>query len=343
MKYLKEFATQQEYEAYINNNPDLPNVSLIDEDESVKYNVKPDYSKEYLTFVALEDGTFKFNKVGTGNDIQYSLDGGDTWVELSANENTPTIHQGEKIMWKAELTPSSVSGSGKFSSTGRYDVEGNPMSLLYGDNFVGQTSLTGKDSAFLALFKYSNKLINAKKMSLPATTLSNKCYNEMFYECSLLITPPELPATTLTEMCYSSMFYNCINLTTAPDLPATTLAKSCYIGMFAGCTSLTTAPELPAVTLEDYCYWAMFLGCSGLTTAPELPATKLKMQCYQQVFENCTNINYIKMLATSIGLQSLLNWVNGVSATGTFVKAASQTSLPTGASGIPDGWTVQNV
>lgn len=316
MKYLKEFATQQEYEAYINGNPDLPNVSLIDEDESVKYNVKPDYSKEYLTFVALEDGTFKFNKVGTGNDIQYSLDGGDTWTSLAHNTNTPTIHQGEKIMWKAELTPSSVSGSGKFSSTGQYDVEGNPMSLLYGDNFIGQTSLTGKDSAFLALFRGSNKLINAKKMSLPATTLSRQCYCEMFYECSLLITPPELPAMLLSEMCYRYMFYKC--------------------------SSLTEAPELPATTLTSYCYWAMFLGCSGLTTAPELPATTLANTCYQQMFQACTSLNYIKMLATNTSASNCLNgWVNGVSASGTFVKAASAT-LPTGTSGIPSGWEVIN-
>lgn len=49
------------------------------------------------------------------------------------------------------------------------------------------------------------------------------------------------------------------------------------------------------------------------------------------------------MLATDISASNCLNnWVNGVSSTGTFVKNAAMTSLPTGASGIPSGWTVQN-
>ena len=34
--------------------------------------------------------------------------------------------------------------------------------------------------------------------------------------------------------------------------------------------------------------------------------------------------------------------MNGVSNTGTFVKDPNMTSLPTGASGIPNGWTVQD-
>ena len=49
------------------------------------------------------------------------------------------------------------------------------------------------------------------------------------------------------------------------------------------------------------------------------------------------------MLATDISAENCLTgWVDSVAATGTFVKAASMTSLPTGASGIPSGWTVQN-
>jgi hypothetical protein len=34
----------------------------------------------------------------------------------------------------------------------------------------------------------------------------------MFYECTSLTTAPELPATTLTESCYENMFYGCTNL-----------------------------------------------------------------------------------------------------------------------------------
>jgi len=44
-------------------------------------------------------------------------------------------------------------GIGKFTnSTASFDIEGNIMSLLYGDNFEGQTNLTGKTNAFIYIF-----------------------------------------------------------------------------------------------------------------------------------------------------------------------------------------------
>ena len=124
-------------------------------------------------------------------------------------------------------------------------------------------------------------------------------------------------------------------------LPTTKLAEMCYYHMFYNCTSLITAPELPATTLAHYCYSSMFEGCTSLTTAPELPATTLAESCYSYMFGKCSNLNYIKMLATDISVSYCLNnWVYNVSSTGTFVKNPAMTSLPTGTSGIPSGWTV---
>jgi hypothetical protein len=49
------------------------------------------------------------------------------------------------------------------------------------------------------------------------------------------------------------------------------------------------------------------------------------------------------MLATDISASNCLtNWVSGVASTGTFVKHPDMTSLPSGVSGIPSGWTVVN-
>ena len=45
---------------------------------------------------------------------------------------------------------------------------------------------------------------------------------------------------TLTNHCYNSMFYFCRSLTSAPELPATTLANNCYNYMFQGCSNLNT-------------------------------------------------------------------------------------------------------
>lgn len=298
-----------------------------------------DYSKDYLTFVAKESGTFTFS----GNSINYSLDSGSTWTTLASNTPTPSIAAGDKILWKATLTPLEYIGVGRFSSTGQFDAEGNAMSLLYGDNFIGEDDLTGKNYAFYYLFSGSTNMVSAENLSLPATTLANFCYGFMFDGCTSLTTAPVLPATTLASDCYSHMFALCTSLTTAPELPATTLANWCYSSMFYGCTGLTSAPELPATTLASNCYQGMFNRCSSLTTAPELPATTLVNWCYANMFYGCTKLKYIKCLATDISASSCTDgWVYNVALFGTFVKAASMTGWTRGYNGIPSNWTVQN-
>ena len=258
------------------------------------------YEEQYLTFEALEDGTFSFIK----NDLQYSLDDGSTWQTLTVGTSTPTISAGNKILWKQTgLTPVSNNGIGTFSSTGKFNVYGNIMSLHFGDDFIGKTDLTGKDSAFKKLFYGCSNLISAENLILPATTLYFYCYDEMFHGCSSLTKAPELPATTLASYCYNYMFHGCSSLTKAPELPATTLASYCYYYMFHGCSSLTKAPELPAKTLTEGCYCGMFYSCSSLTKAPDLPATTLANKCYLGMFENC----YSLTKATELQATTLAN------------------------------------
>lgn len=123
-------------------------------------------------------------------------------------------------------------------------------------------------------------------------------------------------------------------------LPATAVTSYSYSSKFAYCRKLTTAPELPATTLANYSCNSMFYECASLATAPVLPATTLAGSCYMTMFNGCTSLNYIKCLATDISAASCLtDWLSGVSPTGTFVKKAGVT-WPTGASGIPSGWTV---
>ena len=182
-------------------------------------------------------------------------------------------------------------------------------------------------------------LINAPV--LPATKMAPGCYKFMFDNCTSLVTAPELPATVLADYCYQDMFRGCSSLKIAPALPATKLTNACYKELFRLCASLVTAPELPATTLTSDCYRSMFYGCSSLENAPILNATVLTTSCYRYMLNGCKKINSITMLATDISASSCLaNWVSGVASTGTFTKATSMTSLPTGVSGIPSGWTV---
>ena len=219
----------------------------------------------------------------------------------------------------------------------------------YYSMFYGCTNLTAAPklpattlapNCYGRMFASCINLTAAPKLS--ATTLAPYCYDNMFYNCRSLITAPNLPATTLAQNCYDSMFVNCINLTAAPKLPATTLAPNCYEGMFYGCENITAAPKLPATTLAPYCYASMFK-YSNLTTSPELPATTLADYCYYSMFYGCGNLNKVTMLATDItATDALYFWLDGVSSTGTFIKAAEMNDLPKGDNGIPKGWTVKN-
>ena len=472
--YLKLFQAHSAYNTYINgNNVSLPNVSFCQNENEIHYN-PIDFSKRYLATVARESGTISFNiwqTMGTDliTSISYSTDNGETWTTTNNQNNksdnlqiTVNVNAGDKVLWKGvaqqmgyydEEEMADYVGS-FFSSDCEFDVQGNVMSLCYGDNFIGENTLEYVGQFAYLFYDYNENLecnvVNAKDLSLPATTLTEGCYADMFWNCSSLTSAPQLPATTLAYGCYESMFYNCTQLVKAPVLPATTLANQCYIGMFTGCTSLvtatelpattlaegcyaymfqdctslttapalpattlanqcyggmfrgctslvtapvlpattlsescyrnmftnctslTTAPALPATTLADYCYDSMFSGCSSLTTAPvlpattlvdncyyymfsgctslttapELPATTLATRCYNQMFSGCSSLNYIKAMFTTTPSGSSPNyytsdWVQGVAASGTFVKNSAATWNVTGDDGVPYGWTIQ--
>ena len=96
---------------------------------------------------------------------------------------------------------------------------------------------------------------------------------------------------------------------------------------------------------KNYAFRYLFRECATIVQVYEsfLPATTLDDNCYKQIFKDYSKLNYIKMLATDISASNCLyNWVSNVSSTGTFVKNPAMTSLPTGNSGIPNGWTVLN-
>ena len=308
--YLKLFETHSQYEAYMGGGEiALPNVSHCISENEVHYNpYVHDYSQDYFTTIAKESGTITFTYIsdaptGTFTSMSYKKNDGE-WITTQYDPNNGntidvSVNNGDKVQWKGINNvfyyydeSSDVESDGYFTSTHTVDVEGNIMSLLYGDNFSDKRSLEGREGAFAGLFSYDDNLqiISAENLVLPATTLASSCYVSMFNGCTSLTTAPELPATTLANNCYQYMFYGCTSLTTAPELPATTLANNCYDSMFYDCTSLTTAPDLPATTLADYCYANMFYGCSSLTTPPELPATTLAEGCYNSMFQGCTSL-----------------------------------------------------
>lgn len=209
--------------------------------ETCIYNPVHDYSKDYLTFKVLSNGTIKWDSIGSNSDktIQYSLNNGSWTSILASTATTIPVSAGDSVRFKGTnasyaIDKSNYSGFDS-GGTASFNIEGNIMSLVYGDNFDGQTAMTGTYN-FCSLFKQSN-CISAENLVLPSTALTQYCYRAMFSLCPSLITAPELPAMTLAQGCYWYMFEGC-PMTTAPDLPAETLVRECYGNMFINCSSL---------------------------------------------------------------------------------------------------------
>ena len=200
-----------------------------------------DYSTEYLTLDVINGGVINWKSNGnTPRTISYSLDNGSTWTEItSTSTGTPiTVETGDKVLIKgtnASYATTKENYSAFEDGTASYNVEGNIMSLVYGDNFIGNTALTGTYN-FCSLFKLSN-VVSAENLVLPATVLTPHCYRAMFANSPSVEVAPELPALTLADSCYKYMFQEA-SITTAPDLLAPTLVVSCYEGMFNRCPNL---------------------------------------------------------------------------------------------------------
>ena len=323
---------------YINSVDDIRIIDML------RVQGKHDYSKDYLTFEALEDGAFAYT-ICYGTDpemadiplslqasakLQYSFNGKDwfDWVRQNLTSESINVLANQKLYIRGYTKPiEDAYGTVNFSSTCRFNVCGLLSSLLYGYDYANNefiwTKQSMEDTHFFGLFESCDKLISAENLILPQE---------------------------LVRECYVAMFSGCTSLTVAPELPATILADGCYCRMFSGCTSLATAPELPATTLAIYCYSEMFSDCTLLTAAPTLPAITLVQYCYNHMFYSCSKLNYIKAMFTTTQLEDSEvegeyiytgQWLENVASTGTFVKNSAAIWNVTGISGIPTGWTVE--
>lgn len=232
----------------------------------------------YLTFTAITDFQVMFKSAVSKEDysvilntLQYSVDDGNTWVQLQDSTYTPLITTGNSIMFKGNCVvgydveyEDSIGRFAQDTASGSFEVSGNIMSLLFGDNFANKTSLVGYVSFGFKLFA-SLPITDASKLTLPATTLADGCYNRMFNGCGSLTSTPELPATTLAMGCYFYMFNGCTSLTTAPELPARTLVTNCYTGMFRNCTKLNYIKCLATDISANNCTtsWVYGVASSG--------------------------------------------------------------------------------
>ena len=121
-----------------------------------------DYSQDYLTFRVLTAGSIVWQAFGTGytKTIEYSINE-DPWTSITAASGTSTTFSvSENDVVRFRGSNSTYAGSkanydGFEGGTARFNIEGNIMSLVYSDNFIGNTTLSGTYN-FCSIFKKSN-------------------------------------------------------------------------------------------------------------------------------------------------------------------------------------------
>lgn len=185
---------------------------------------------EYLTFEALEDGEIGW-WTHPNSDVEVHVfwsKNKENWVEFTQNDSTAnyiTVSSGENLYCRG-INLDGVSGqyaldndacNGFVQNSGKWNIKGNAMSLIDYNNMATMAEMVGN---FYYLFsgdggfKHGNTIdiVNANDFVLPATTLVDYCYSNMFSYCTSLTTAPELPATTLVDYCYYGMFDKCTSL-----------------------------------------------------------------------------------------------------------------------------------
>lgn len=139
---------------------------------------------------------------------------------------------------------------------------------------------------------------------------------------------------------YYKLFYNTA-VYDASNLQINEVTAYCCKYMFANCTELVNVPSLPADTLAQACYYKMFQGCTKIENAPLLTAETLVQYCYQYMFDGCTKLNRINAyFLTTPEDKYTLNWLNGVSSSGSFTKNRNATWNVRGTNAVPSNWTI---
>lgn len=253
MKHIRLFETVQEHDEAYENEYFKPWVAFTRENGEYSWN-KKEYDPRNVYFTLDFDhneAELRLN-YNSRDTLYFSLDNGETWNQFNGE---PLPIRGGTVALKGNLHMrySSVTGSESIPAEGyvaerlgvlgievravSMDVYGNPLSVVYGDNFRDVDDISNEPELFKNLF-YAQPVVSAENLYLPAMNLAEGSYSHMFDGCGQLVSAPELPATGLAESCYASMFKNCTSLESIHELPATSLVYHAYANMFVGCTSL---------------------------------------------------------------------------------------------------------
>ena len=225
-----------------------------------------------LTLVAQADGkiTVKFNGgITLSSDIYYLINGRNVQM-ISKNTSGAydiSVKKYDMVQFYSTNTALSSDVAGSRAGTrgvsegAKYinirpsmktEIYGNVMSLLLGkDKFKTPSAIEGK-YAFYGLFAGAENLVNnlLRHIELPAVTLTEGCYEAMFYGCKGIQRISELPANTLTKNCYKEMFADCSKLSYVRCLASDLSVEGCTKNWLANAGSESTAEKTMASTIS---------------------------------------------------------------------------------------------
>lgn len=301
-EHIKIFNTAVEQQAYHNDDPTTPVVSLsVDLEEVLYEKEEPDWSQHYFYVEGLEKGYLEIATQGSAspyNDFVSDIDE-DTGIELAIQ------YSYDEINWNL-FTNVEYNEYNSSTSRRRYiaRIPIKPYQKIYLKSYNRYGASSVDDSGWIncvgvdkeSLIKYN---VGGWLDTLTAGDYAwgedenwrgyvNYQYTGLFRQSNLLSAKNLIFSTYMAQLCYRSMFSDCFLLQEGPKiLPAMTLSSRCYMGMFENCILLKKAPILLA-----------FPSGSG---------------SYRRMFRNCYSLNYIKVISSNSWSSSLTeDWTEGV-------------------------------
>lgn len=174
--------------------------------------------------------------VSNSSDLEYSKDGGTTWIPYKSRITLDKI--GDKVSFRGTWSTRGTGGSSRtrFSCVGGCFIYGNIMSLLDTKNYATMTELPYSET-FQDLFMVDK---NSTSNPKPNTQISHTEGKDLV-----------LPATKLRNNCYLNMFNGCTNLNYIKCLATDISAKDCTTNWLKSTAKKGTFVKAEGVTWTE--------------------------------------------------------------------------------------------
>lgn len=340
---------------------DGPVVSVTDSNGDIIWEKKTEPPLEDSYFY-VEDASGSANTVYFKRDsdnygpeivVYYSSDQS-TWRLLGTVKNTTglrlSLPANSKIYFKAVADAWGGKDAGTtlvhynyISCADNFNVGGNILSLLYGDDYPNPPGYSTSKYAFYYLFSGNSKLISADALILSCGYATESTYERLFGGCRNMVKAPRVISARVISKrgCYG-MFMGCTSLRKAPEISVTTVNESGCSNMFYNCPSLTDVSKI-SINLSTSGTSAceqMFGGCTSLVTPPDINITTLGTKACYYMFSGCTSLNNMTVrINDNSATNCIYRWLYNVAPTGIFNNYGSAFYTIDDPSGIPLGWT----